>query len=122
MPLQAPQQAIARAEKTAQSQRLTTRAARVRRDSRFSGKSSTLMSPSKELGITGARALRATRWIKERADHVKAQGQSEDLKAARQASVAGSTASAGLEESHWLCPIEDQRGLDSAHERMVEGL
>ncbi len=51
--------------------------------------------------------------IKERVDHVKAQGRTEDLKAAREGSVAGSNASAGLEESHWLCPIEDRRRLDS---------
>jgi hypothetical protein len=36
--------------------------------------------------------------------------------------VAGSAAAAGLEESHWLCPIEDRRRLDSAREGMVEGL
>ena len=28
---------------------------------------------------------------------------------------------AGLEESLWLCPIEDRRGLDSAREGMLEG-
>src|SRR4029077_10335730 len=33
----------------------------------------------------------------------------------------GSCASAGLEESLWLCPIEDRRGLDSPREGMVEG-
>ncbi len=59
--------------------------------------------------------------IKERVDHVKAQGRTEDLKAAQQGSVAGSHAAAGLEESHWLCPIEDRRRLDSAREGMVEG-
>jgi hypothetical protein len=42
-------------------------------------------------------------------------------KAARTGSVAGSAASAGLEESHWLCPIEDRRRLDSSREGMVEG-
>jgi hypothetical protein len=36
-------------------------------------------------------------------------------------SVAGSVAAAGLEEGHWLCPIEDRRRLDSAREGMVEG-
>ena len=36
-------------------------------------------------------------------------------------SAAGSAAAAGLEESHWLCPIEDRRRLDSAREGMVEG-
>jgi hypothetical protein len=59
--------------------------------------------------------------IKERVDHVKAQGRTEDLKAAGEGSVAGSKASAGLEESHWLCPIEDRRGLDSTREGMLEG-
>jgi len=60
--------------------------------------------------------------IKERVDHVKALGRTEDLKASRTGSVAGSKASAGLEEAHWLCPIEDRRGLDSAREGMLEGL
>ena len=59
--------------------------------------------------------------IKERVDHVQAQGRTEDLKAARDGSVAGSAAAAGLEESHWLCPIEDRRRLDSSREGMVEG-
>ena len=30
-------------------------------------------------------------------------------------------ASAGLEESHWLCPIEDRRRMDSTREGMLEG-
>jgi len=43
--------------------------------------------------------------------------------AARQAHDGpGSTASAGLEETIWLCPIEDRRKLDSSREGMVEGL
>jgi hypothetical protein len=58
---------------------------------------------------------------KERIDHVKAQGRTEDLKAAREGSVAGSKASATLEESHWLCPIEDRRRIDSSREGMIEG-
>ena len=62
-----------------------------------------------------------TQSIKERVDHVEAQGRTEDLKAARTGSVAGSAAAAGLEESHWLCPIEDRRRLDSSREGMVEG-
>ena len=36
-------------------------------------------------------------------------------------SVAGSRAAAGLEESLWLCPIEDRRRLDSSREGMLEG-
>jgi hypothetical protein len=59
--------------------------------------------------------------IKARVDHVQDQGRTKDLKAARSGSVAGSTAAAGLEESHWLCPIEDRRRLDSRREGMVEG-
>jgi hypothetical protein len=33
--------------------------------------------------------------------------------------VAGSAA--GLEEAHWLCPIEDRRRLDSSREGMIDG-
>jgi hypothetical protein len=40
---------------------------------------------------------------------------------AQQGSVAGSLAAGGLEESLWLCPIEDRRGLDSSREGMVPG-
>jgi hypothetical protein len=36
-------------------------------------------------------------------------------------SVAGSRAAAGLEESLWLCPIDDRRRLDSSREGMLEG-
>jgi hypothetical protein len=60
--------------------------------------------------------------IKERVEHVKAQGRTENLKAARHGTVTGSNASAGLEESHWLCPIEDRRGLDSTREGMLAHL
>jgi hypothetical protein len=59
--------------------------------------------------------------IKERVQHVRSQGRTEDLKAARSGSVAGSKAAAGLEEALWLCPIEDRRRLDSSREGMIEG-
>jgi hypothetical protein len=59
--------------------------------------------------------------VKERVDHVKAQGRTKDLKAARGGSVAGSKASAGIEESHWACPIEDRRRMDSKRDGMLEG-
>jgi hypothetical protein len=59
--------------------------------------------------------------IKERVEQVEAQGRTEDLKAAKNGSVAGSAAAAGLEESIWLCPIEDRRRLDSQREGMLEG-
>ena len=36
-------------------------------------------------------------------------------------SVTCSQAAAGLEESLWLCPIEDRRRLDSNREGMMQG-
>jgi REP element-mobilizing transposase RayT len=57
-----------------------------------------------------------------RVDHVKTLGRASELKAAEHGSVAGSGASVGLEESIWLCPIEDRRRLDSPREGMLEGL
>jgi hypothetical protein len=51
--------------------------------------------------------------IKQRVDHVECHGHTAKLEAGRAASVAGSRAAAGLEESFWLCPIEDFRGLVS---------
>jgi hypothetical protein len=59
--------------------------------------------------------------IKTRVEHVNDQARTEDLRAAEQGSVAGSRASGGMEESLWLCPIEDRRRLDSAREGMLEG-
>ncbi len=59
--------------------------------------------------------------IKERVNHVTAQGRTEDLKAASEGSVSGSNAAGGLEEAHWLCPIEDRRRIDSTREGMLEG-
>jgi REP element-mobilizing transposase RayT len=59
--------------------------------------------------------------IRERINHVKAKGRIRDLKSAERGSVSGSKASGKLEESHWLCPIEDRRQLDSSREGMIEG-
>jgi len=59
--------------------------------------------------------------IKQRVEHVQQQGRADDLQAARDGSVAGSSAAAGLEEGLWLCPIEDRRKLDSPREGMLEG-
>ena len=59
--------------------------------------------------------------IKERVDHVAAQGRTEDLKAARTSSAVGSKQAAGLEEKLWLCPVEDRRRIDSPREGMIEG-
>ena len=58
----------------------------------------------------------------QRVEHVKAPDRTSDLKAAEQGSVAGSNASGGLEESLWLCPIEDRHEVDSAREGMLAGL
>ena len=59
--------------------------------------------------------------IKQRVDHVEARGKTAELEAASGGSVAGSQAAAGLEESLWLCPIEDRRELDSPREGMIPG-
>jgi hypothetical protein len=48
-------------------------------------------------------------------------GQAAQLEAAKNGSVAGSQAAAGLEESLWLCPIEDRRRLDSSRGGMLAG-
>jgi len=54
-------------------------------------------------------------------EHVQQQGRTGDLQAARDGSVSGSSAAAGLEEGLWLCPVEDRRRLDSPREGMLEG-
>ena len=59
--------------------------------------------------------------IKQRLDHVEAQDATARLAAAKDGSVAGSHAAAGLEDSLWLCPIEDRRDLDSTREGMLQG-
>ena len=60
--------------------------------------------------------------INTRVEHAKVQGRTDDLKAAEHGSIAGSKAWAVLEESLWLCPIEDRHDVDSAREGMLEGL
>jgi hypothetical protein len=59
--------------------------------------------------------------IKQRLDHIDAQDATIQLAAAKEGSVAGSRAAVGLEDSLWLCPIEDRRGLDSTREGMLQG-
>ena len=59
--------------------------------------------------------------IKQRVKHVEAQGKTAELAAAEGGSVAGSHASSGVEESLWLIPIEDRRGLDSVREGIMQG-
>jgi hypothetical protein len=41
---------------------------------------------------------------------------------AKDGSVAGPLAAAGLNDSLWLWPIEDRRELDSTREGMMQGL
>jgi len=55
--------------------------------------------------------------IHKRVEHVAAQGQTAELEAASGDSVAGSHAAAGLEDSLWLCPIEDRRQIEYAGSR-----
>ena len=57
--------------------------------------------------------------VKARVEHAKQQGREQDLQAARHGSVAGSLAAKQLEESLWLVPIEDRRGVDSQREGML---
>jgi hypothetical protein len=59
--------------------------------------------------------------IKQRLDHVEAEGKTAQLAATNGGSVASSQAAAGVEESLWLCPIEHCRGLDSTREGMIQG-
>jgi hypothetical protein len=54
-------------------------------------------------------------------DLLEAQERTVQLAAASHGSVAGSRAAASVEESLWLCPIEDRRGLDSTHDSMIQG-
>jgi hypothetical protein len=56
-----------------------------------------------------------------RVEHVNAQGRAGDLKAAKHWSVAGSNSSKDLEESIWLCPMENRHKLDSSRVGMLEG-
>jgi hypothetical protein len=57
--------------------------------------------------------------IKKRVEHGKAQNRANDLQATKRGSVVGSIAPAGVEESLWLCPIENsaQPGFASANAR-----
>jgi hypothetical protein len=59
--------------------------------------------------------------INQRIDPFATSGQTAQLEAAKCGSVAGSRAAAWQEDSLWLCPIEDRRGLDSIREGLMEG-
>jgi hypothetical protein len=59
--------------------------------------------------------------VRQRVQHAKQRGKLSALKEAVRGSVAGSKAAGRLEESHWLCPVEDLRGKGSPREGMIEG-
>ena len=64
--------------------------------------------------------------IKQRVEHVEAQGKRPSWKppamaAWRSTSSRRAGRMPGLEDSLWLCPIEDRRRLDSSREGMLEG-
>lgn len=58
--------------------------------------------------------------LRQRVQHARASGKLESLRAAAAGSIAGSRAAGKLEESHWLCPLEDRRGKGSDREGMLE--
>jgi REP element-mobilizing transposase RayT len=57
--------------------------------------------------------------VRQRVEHAKAQGQLESLKSSARGSLAGSRATKKLEDSHWLCPVEDRSQKDSKREGML---
>ena len=60
--------------------------------------------------------------VRQRVQHAKKEGKFKNVKAAARGSVAGSRAMGRLEESHWLCPLEDLRRQGSTREGMLEGM
>jgi hypothetical protein len=58
--------------------------------------------------------------VGQRVDHARRVGKLDALKAAAKGSIAGSRAAGRLEESHWLCPLEDLRTKGSSREGMLE--
>ena len=62
--------------------------------------------------------------VRQRVRHAKAKGKLPQLKAAAASSVDGSRAAGRVEQDHWLCPLEDRRGLatnDGPREGMLQG-
>ncbi len=57
--------------------------------------------------------------IRARIEHCRKEGLLNDLRAARDSSVAGIQAARGCEETLWLCPIEDRRQQDAGNRRGV---
>jgi REP element-mobilizing transposase RayT len=59
--------------------------------------------------------------VRQRVEHARAKGKLAALKAAARGAAAGSKATGRLEETHWLCPVEDLRRKGSPREGMLKG-
>lgn len=59
--------------------------------------------------------------VRQRVRHAKDRGKLTALKEAARSSVAASRAAGRLEESHWLCPLEDARCRGGQREGMLDG-
>ncbi len=60
--------------------------------------------------------------IKQRVNHARNTGAVEMLRiAARSRSIAAAGIEGDLEQSHWLCPLQDRRSADAAREGMLPG-
>ena len=60
--------------------------------------------------------------IKQRVDHARTNGDLDTLQAAAQAqSVAAARLEADLEQSHWLCPLQDRSAAGASREGMLSG-
>ncbi|MFC1758132.1 hypothetical protein ACFL2H_05105 [Planctomycetota bacterium] len=59
--------------------------------------------------------------MKARVDHCRENGRIGDLQAARESTVAGVKAAAGIEDGLWLCPIEDARANGSKRTGLLDG-
>jgi hypothetical protein len=61
--------------------------------------------------------------IKQRVNHVRGNGELDTLHAAAAAkSVAAAGIEADLEQSHWLCPLQDRTAAGAAREGMLPGI
>lgn len=59
--------------------------------------------------------------VRQRVRHARAQGKLAALKRSARGTVSGSRAAGRVEETHWLCPLEDRRRQGSVREGMLEG-
>ena len=59
--------------------------------------------------------------IKERVEHLIAMGRMQDVAQIRNGTVAAQQVSEGIEQDHWLVPIEDQRRRGATREGIKEG-